>query len=255
MGALSKIRGVIDRRILVNFRVDPEALTAVLPEPLQPKLVNGHGIGGICLIRLRGIRPVFLPPFIGISSENAAHRIAVVLPDGTEAVYIPRRDTSSLLNSLVGGRLFPGVHHRSEFVVAEDAGSFEISVTSAEGDSLLRVRAAKSDHLPTSSTFDDLEAASSFFEAGSLGYSPSVQPGRLDGLELCVDRWEVSPLRVEEVYSSYFQTGSRFTEGMVAFDCALLMEGIPHQWESQNPLYCSFHRRGAEVPGEIGSSA
>jgi len=71
------IRGVIERRILVNFRVDPEALNRVLPAPFRPKLVDGVGMAGICLIRLKHIRPNFLPAFLGISSENAAHRIAV----------------------------------------------------------------------------------------------------------------------------------------------------------------------------------
>ena len=71
------MRGIIDRRILANFRVDPDVLAKVLPCPFRPKLVNGKGIAGICLIRLKQIRPRFVPAFMGISSENAAHRIAV----------------------------------------------------------------------------------------------------------------------------------------------------------------------------------
>src|SRR3954454_20999339 len=102
------IRGLIDRRILVNFRVDPDVLTKILPAPFRPKLVNGAGMAGVCLIRLKQIRPRFVPPFLGISSENAAHRIAVEWDDDGECragVFIPRRDTSSRLNTLAGGRL------------------------------------------------------------------------------------------------------------------------------------------------------
>ncbi len=105
------IRGLIDRRILVNFHVDPDVLAKVLPQPFRPKLVNGVGVAGVCLIRLKHIRPRFWPAMLGVSSENAAHRIAVQWEAGDElreGVYIPRRDTSSRLNSLVGGRLFPG---------------------------------------------------------------------------------------------------------------------------------------------------
>ncbi|MGH6691701.1 MAG: hypothetical protein ACREF4_13600 [Gammaproteobacteria bacterium] len=51
------VRGVIDRRILANFQVEPGALQRVLPAPLRPELVVGVGIGGICLIRLRELRP------------------------------------------------------------------------------------------------------------------------------------------------------------------------------------------------------
>ncbi len=70
------IRGVIERRILVNYRVDPKVLASVLPDPFRPKVVNGAGMAGVCLIRLKLIRHRLLPSFVGISSENAAHRIA-----------------------------------------------------------------------------------------------------------------------------------------------------------------------------------
>ena len=70
------IRGLIDRRVLVNYRVDPEVLGKQLPAPFRPQLVRGYGIAGICLIRLKQIRPRFLPALCGIASENAAHRVA-----------------------------------------------------------------------------------------------------------------------------------------------------------------------------------
>src|SRR5688572_12172314 len=91
------ISGIIDRRILVNYRVESERLSKLLPPPFRPKLVQGHGVAGICLIRLKHIRPEFLPLPFGIGSENAAHRIAVEWEqDGQrfDGVYIPRRDTS-----------------------------------------------------------------------------------------------------------------------------------------------------------------
>src|SRR5688572_21509855 len=71
------LRGIIDRRLLVNFRVRPEVLRAFLPAPFQPKVVHGWGMAGICLIRLKDIRPRGFPSACGMDSENAAHRIAV----------------------------------------------------------------------------------------------------------------------------------------------------------------------------------
>ena len=38
------IRGIIDRRILVNYRVDPEVLEKFLPRPFRPKLIDGAGM-------------------------------------------------------------------------------------------------------------------------------------------------------------------------------------------------------------------
>ncbi len=116
--------GTIERRLLINYRVDPDVLAQVVPEPFRPHLVNGVGLAGICLIRLGHLRPSGFPSWAGVTSENAAHRVAVKWdgPHGPEyGVYIPRRDTSSHLSALVGGRLFPGEHHRSHFSVTGGA--------------------------------------------------------------------------------------------------------------------------------------
>jgi hypothetical protein len=74
---LPVLQGVIRRRILVNFRVDPGVMQAQLPSRFRPKLHRGHAIAGICLIRLESVRPRFVPRLLGFSSENAAHRVAV----------------------------------------------------------------------------------------------------------------------------------------------------------------------------------
>src|SRR6187431_165340 len=116
------IQGIIDRRVLINFTVDPDIIQKIIPQPFRPKNYKGKAIVGICLIRLKHIRPKGLPNFIGISSENGAHRIAVEWSENgetKEGVYIPRRDTSSYLNSLAGGRIFPGRHFHAKFDVKE----------------------------------------------------------------------------------------------------------------------------------------
>src|SRR3954469_16093375 len=110
MMRMPNIQGVIRRRLLVNFRVDPIVIQRQLPAPFRPKLQAGYAVAGVCLIRLEHIRPKHVPAAFGIHSENAAHRIAVTWEEGgvtREGVYIPRRDTSSLINRLAGGRLFP----------------------------------------------------------------------------------------------------------------------------------------------------
>ena len=166
------IRGLIDRRILVNFRVNPDVLTRFLPDPFRPKLVNGTGMAGVCLIRLKNIRPRFLPAFLGISSENAAHRIAVEWDrEGRmkEGVFIPRRDTSSWLNTLAGGRLFPGVHSHAAFQVQEHDDQYRIELNSDDRHTHVLVEGHVAQELPPNSVFGSLKEASDFFERGSLG--------------------------------------------------------------------------------------
>ena len=236
------VRGIIDRRVLVNFRVDPKVLSAVVRSPFRPQVVDGFGIAGICLIRLRYVRPQFLPAFMGISSENAAHRIAVEWDaDGATrtGVFIPRRDTSSRFNALVGGRLFPSVHHRARFHLRETADDFSIGMHSLDGSAHLEIECQTASTLPTESLFKSVDDVSQFFEAGSLGYSPAGTNGHFDGLELQTFNWHVEPLSITHIESSFFDDRSLFPAGTVAFDNALLMRGIDHQWHGRGSLCCA----------------
>jgi hypothetical protein len=232
------IEGTIDRRILINFSIDKEVLARFLPSPFKPKLINDRGIAGICLIRLKDIRPLGFPEIIGIGSENAAHRIAVEwTEDGQtkEGVYIPRRDTDSLLNHWTGGHLFPGVHHLSKFDVEEKEGTYRLSIKSKDNNSI-SISARQSDEFNKNSVFGNLEAASDFFRNGSVGFSPNRTS--YDGLELKTMKWKVSPLVVDNVSSSFFENETVFPKGSVVFDNALLMLDIKHKWDSYEKCPC-----------------
>jgi len=234
------VQGIIDRRILINFQIEPDVLAKVLPPPFEPKLVNGVAIAGVCLIRLKHIRPKFVPAGLGIESENAAHRIAVQWRKNEhchEGVYIPRRDTSSRLNTLVGGRLFPGLHHHASFEVNESDNQFQVRLDSDDGETHLAIKAHLASRLPETSVFQTLKEASDFFEAGSLGYSATAQPGKYDALELRSFSWRVGPLAVEKVESSFFDDGQLFPAGTIRFDNALLMRQIEHEWHGKETLY------------------
>src|SRR5262245_33251173 len=237
---LPKVHGVIGRRLLVNFRADPEVVQRHLPAPFRPKLHDGHAVVGICLIRLEHIRPRRFPKMLGFSSENAAHRIAVVWNDdggAREGVYIPRRDTGSLMNHLAGGRLFPGEHQRATFRVDDAADRISLAMTSADGLVQLEVAGTLATELPATSIFRSVDAASAFFEPGSVGYSATASGRRLDGVVLTTHSWRVAPLAIERVSSSYFADERVFPRGAVMFDCALIMRNISHEWQAGAPMY------------------
>ncbi len=237
------IRGVIDRRILVNYQVDPDVLASLLPTPFRPRLVHGVGMAGICLIRLKHLRPTFLPGWLGISSENGAHRTAVEWEDQGvihQGVYVRRRDTNSQFNALTGGRLFPGYHHHAHFSVAEKTDDYRVSFKSNDGETSMLVAGRPTDKLPAACVFRTLTEASEFFEAGALGYSDTPDPSRFQGLELRCRNWKVDPLEVIELRSSFFDDTSIFPPGSIKFDCALLMRNIEHEWHGQADLCCAL---------------
>jgi hypothetical protein len=245
---LPKVHGTIKRRLLINYRVDPDLVGRQLPAPFRPKLHHECAIVGICLIRLEHIRPRRFPRAMGLSSENAAHRIAVVWDDHTgshEGVYIPRRDTGSLVNHLAGGRLFPGEHQRARFQVTEDAERIALHMRSADGKVELDVVARATVRLPSTSQFATVSEASAFFEGGGLGYSVTKSGNRLDGITLKTGVWHVDPLDVERASSSYFDDPAMFPPGSMTFDCGLIMRNIPHDWEAADDMHVDGRSRCA----------
>jgi len=87
------------------------------------------------------------------------------------------------------------------------------------------------------SCFASLAEASAYFEGGSVGYSVTRDGCRLDGMRLQTDAWQVHPLAVEHVESSFFADESAFPPGRVTFDHALIMRDIPHRWIEEAAMF------------------
>ncbi|MBA3600253.1 MAG: DUF2071 domain-containing protein [Acidobacteria bacterium] len=228
------LQGIIKRRILVNYRAQPKAIQKILPPCFRPKLHVGRAVAGICLIRLEHIRPKYAPEFVGISSENAAHRIAVLWEDESgerqEGVYIPRRDTNSFINHVAGGALFPGEHNAADFKVTESEREINFAMRSKDGAIEVKLTGEVSENLPENSIFSSIAEASEFFEKGSLGYSVTKDGKELDGITLQIRNWKVEALNLDAVESNYYENENAFPKGSIEFDYALLMRNIAHEW-------------------------
>ncbi|MFJ9350951.1 DUF2071 domain-containing protein [Streptomyces sp. NPDC101237] len=229
-----RLASLIERRLLVNYRIVPDAVGPLLPQPLRPHLVHGHAVAGICLLRLGHLRPAWAPAASGLRSENAAHRIAVEWdgPDGVQTgVYIPRRDSASRLNAWAGGRLFPGAHGRADFHVHETPGRIHVALATRDGDTRVAVTAEPAGELHGSRLFADLAEASRFFRSGAKGFSPA-DGDRLDGIELHTGTWHMEACRIHSAQSSYFDDPERFPPGTATLDSALIMRDVPAHWRS-----------------------
>src|SRR5439155_15208525 len=149
-------------------------------------------------------------------------------PEGPcHGVYVPRRDTSSRLTAVVGGRLFPGEHHRARFRIRETDRHYEVAFASLDDVARAAVIADVVSELPAGSVFGSLAAASAFFQGAPLGYSATRRLAHYDGLELSCELWRVEPLLVSDAASSFFEDRSRFPVGTAELDSALLMRDIP----------------------------
>jgi hypothetical protein len=108
-----------------------------------------------------------------------------------------------------------------------------MSIRARDGRMAVRVRARESEALPESSCFESLAGSSAFFEGGGIGYSVTRDCRRLDGIRLQTAGLRVRPLAVEQVESSFFADESAFPTGTIAFDHALIMRDLSHQWHEE----------------------
>jgi hypothetical protein len=226
------VNSLIERRLLVNYRISPEYAAPLIPEPLRPLLVSGHAVGGLCFIRLGQIRLSKTPRILGFTTENVAHRFAVEWDDadGTHTgVYIPRRDTDSWITSAVGGRAFPGLHHPARFRAEETGGKIQIDVLSRDHKVRIAVESEPAQSLK-SDLFGSIDAAVEFFRNAAVGFSPAAGGEVLEGVRLECSSWVARPMTITGINSSLFDDTSRFPSGACILDSALVMQNLPASW-------------------------
>ena len=234
-----RLDAVIERRLLLNYRADPDVVAKLLPGPFRPRLRGEHAVVGICLLRLGRARPAGLPAAMGFGSENAAHRFAVWwdAPDGPRsALYIRRRDSASRMNVAAGGRLFPGVHHRAAFDVAEQADRLRVAYATDDGSTAVDVEVRVARTLDDSVLFGDTGQASEFFQEGSVGWSAARSPDAFEGLRLATDQWRIDPCVVDRAASSFYDDRGVFPAGSIELDSALVMRKVRSRWSATETL-------------------
>ena len=187
------MRGVIDQRILVNYRVDwPNVLARILLRPFRPKLVNGAGMAG-SVPDSPETHPAPAPallPGIGLRERRTPHRCRVGPPGPTagRCVHPPAGHILSAEHRSSAGRLFPGPITMRVFRSRNGAAITGSLSTAMIARPTLLVEGHVSTELPSSSIFGPLITR--------RVHPPSLNGGRwallgdgqtwraLDGLEL-----------------------------------------------------------------------
>jgi hypothetical protein len=229
---LPELAGVIERRLLVSYAVDPAIVEELLPAGLRPHLVQGKAVAGVCLIRMGALRPAFLKLPVGWRGENAAQRIAVEYEDASgtlrTGVYVPERFSSSYLPVLAGGRFFPGRQRKATFSVAEGPGLIAVGFQADGEESTAVSVAVEPAQTFTSALFPNLESVSAFYRESAVAWSPGLEAtAPAEGLELSTDAWAVRPAHVIDLQNSWLDG---FSAAEVTFDHALIMQQVPVQW-------------------------
>jgi hypothetical protein len=219
------------RWLLATYRVDPAVVEASLPAPLRPRLIGGWGVATVSFVALAQPRVQE-----GIAaSENAGHGFAVEWDevDGTHAgIYVARRDTDSLLNSLAGGRFFPGEQHPAGFHITERPNAVRAHLASHDKELDVRLTVERGLPFQPSTLFASLEDAIYFFETGPADYTVTRDPLRIDGVAITADLSQLEPLRVVEARSSFFEDETTFPSCSAYIDSAFMVRSLSADWRA-----------------------
>jgi|GEM_PF-1202959 Uncharacterized conserved protein (COG2071). len=224
----NSVTGVCDRRVILNWRVDPKLIAKQLPHPFRPRLVNGKAIVGIDVLKLFDMRPTGFPSFAGFATENAVDRISVEWEEGgstVQGLFVPNRYSPSAVNALVSiARLFPTVFKHATFDFEERNGKFRISLIM--GGNRLEMEAKESDQLEAKSVFKTAQSASDFHRDSKISYSPSHDSDIFDAVYLKTLDWNATPLKVHSLSYTFIERAYPGAE----FDSALIMKSTRHEW-------------------------
>jgi len=202
-----RLRSRVHTRILLNFRMDPAVIRPFIPPGLEPVLVNGAAVAGVCFIRQQRIRPAGLPSFTGVALEAAAHRVAVTR-DGERAVLVLRRDAPGLLPK-IASRITAATFGAGE--IAWDGLTARLL---ASDGATASIDAASGDRL-ASTLFASPDAAADFFRRESLSIEPT---GRMLRVSLPA-RWTVAAIEHATLASSFLASvGAEPDSAFVARD-------------------------------------
>lgn len=228
MIGMTSLRGKMRRRLLLTYRVEADVARSLIPAPFRPQLVQGSAVGGICMIALGDLRPGWVRPTFGVSTQNVAHRFAVEWDEGErvrQGVYVTERHSSGLIPVIGGGRFFPGVQSHARFHVDESETRFQVRMSAP--DALVSADVELTEEWD-SALFATVQEASDFYRAGAIGWSPGRDGRAAEALELTSTSWSVAPGRINALTSSFFDA---LPVGAATVDSALVMRDISVLWQ------------------------
>ncbi|MBJ7291608.1 DUF2071 domain-containing protein [Williamsia sp.] len=230
MAAVGRMRSVIERRMLINYRVDPVVASGWVPDGFRVQIVDGSALAGICMTRVARMVPRGVPGPLGWRGENAAARVAVewVENDVTHrGTFILRRFSASAAVVAVGGRLFPGVHDKATITSTEAPHRITVELRTSDAPTVTVDADVAFTTRLRGSVFPTVSDAAEFFSAAATEWSPARTADRLDGLRLDAAEWSLDPTTPIRVRSSLFDD---LADGVAELDSVLVMRDVAAEW-------------------------
>lgn len=191
-----RLNGMVTRRFLITYPVQPEALSGFLPPDAELSTWQGLAWVSACFVNIRRMRPCMVPDPVGIEFNYLIHRTRarVPYPDGLrrETVLVLEANINNRLFAAIGQRLHGVGFHARDIRLLEEPDCWRVRMRADDGALLFQADIAKAsiaDELPAESRFPDLAAADRFLLNVSYGAEWHAQTRRLQLLAETHDAW------------------------------------------------------------------
>jgi len=224
----------------INYRVQPDALAALLPAPLEPEIHKGRGWVQVLVSSLRDLRPPGLPALFGTCFYQVSYRAAVRYrdKDGTSrrGGYFVRSETNHPVMRAVGNALAEFKFHdfgAADVVMLRDGDRLTVGVDPKpafpDGRLVTVVDTRHRTAPPPGSSWSSLaELHDPLVECyDALGVD--AEQGHLYILTIDRDPWNARFVEPQSVYSEYFDTGP-LGKGAAEIDSVLHLEECRYRW-------------------------
>ncbi len=231
---------VWEEAVAVNFRVRPEALRRVVPEPFEIDVYEGWGFVSLTASRLKDFGLGFLPTILRANFYQATYRAHVAFTDfrgrRTRGYYFVRSETNSRLLSLAANLLpeFRG-HHCATWPIlfATQGDHLLLSVDSGSDPAGKVVLVLDVSHpreaMPPTSVFPTVALAREYLVDAFDAFA--WHPDTAEVLILRIDRgdWDVRIVDPVDHYLGYFADGP-FPAGAAELDSVFYFRNVPYRW-------------------------
>ncbi|HTN79565.1 MAG TPA: hypothetical protein VMK16_07820 [Acidimicrobiales bacterium] len=225
------LQATLERRLLLTYRLDPDAVADLVPGPFWLHMVGGFAVGSITLDHVTALRPRGLPAAAGFTSQNAAHRIAVEWDQhGRKAAgtFVLSRHTSARRIAVAGDRLFPGLRMRADFDVDDRGPNVSVGFRGSDG-SAVDAEVVVDDDVGRSELFSAPQEGWRLAVRGAMTASLRRKAGELDWIDEHARGGRVRAASIERV------TSSLFSAALGTPDSAIVARDVMIEWQAALP--------------------
>ncbi len=201
--------------LVLTYALAPEVLRPLLPPGLRLDTYgrpDGSEIGflAIALVATRGLRPRFLPAFLGKDFFLSGYRIFARYDSRSgrtlRGLRILRSDTDSRLMVVAGNALTHYRYRKCTARVVEEAGRLDVTITTHAGEADLDVSAeiAGPPTLPPGSPFADFVEARKFAGPLPFTFDYEAETHSVVLIEGVRQAWDPRPVKVDVRTCTFF---------------------------------------------------